>query len=117
MPETPPLPLEISVQETQSRIAAATQGAGLRLIDVRDPEEFAFCRLPGAELISLQVLPFEADTRLPDKSAEIVLYCHHGMRSTRAAEFLRQLGYANARSMAGGVEKWSAEIDPTVPRY
>ena len=115
MSDLSPLPLEISVQETQ-RLLAQTE-SDLRLIDVRDPDEYALCRLPDAELISLQVLPSEAGARLPDKSAEIVLYCHHGMRSARAAEFLRQLGYTKARSMAGGIEKWSTEIDPAVPRY
>lgn len=115
MPEPSSLPLEISVQETRRLLAAET--AGLCLIDVRDPDEYAFCRLPGAELISLPVLPAEAGARLPDKSADIVLYCHHGMRSARAAEYLRQMGYAKARSMVGGIEKWSTDIDPTVPRY
>ena len=115
MSETPSLPLEISVQETDRLLAE--KRPGLRLIDVRDPEEFAFCKLPDAELISLQVLPSEVDDRLPDKSAEIVLYCHHGMRSMRAAEHLRQLGYAKAQSMAGGIDEWSTEIDPTVPHY
>ncbi len=115
MPEMPLPPLEISVQETQRLLAA--DGADLRLIDVRDPEEYAHCKLPGAELISLSVLPAEAAAKLPDKAADIILYCHHGMRSARAAEFLRQLGYTNARSMAGGIERWSTEIDSTVPRY
>ena len=108
-------PLEISVHDTQRLLAE--KGATLRLIDVRDPDEFAFCRLPGAEMISLQVLPSEAGGRLPDKSAAIVLYCHHGMRSARAADYLRQLGYTNAQSMAGGIERWSVEIDPAIPRY
>ena len=115
MPEMPLPPLEISVQDTQRLLAA--DGADLRLIDVRDPEEYAHCKLPGAELISLAVLPAEAAAKLSDKAADIVLYCHHGMRSTRAAEFLRQQGYTNARSMAGGIERWSTEIDSTVPRY
>ena len=115
MPEMPSLPLEISAQEVQRLIAK--DGANLRLIDVRDPDEYAFCKLPGAELISLPVLPSEAATRLPEKDADIVLYCHHGMRSLRAAEQLRQLGYTKARSMSGGIEQWSTEIDSTVPRY
>lgn len=115
MPELPLMPLETSVQETQRLMARL--GSGLRLVDVRDPEEYAHCKLPGAELISLPTLPSEAGTRLPDKSADIVLYCHHGMRSLRAAEHLRQLGYAKARSMSGGIDQWSAEIDSTVPRY
>ena len=109
------VPLEISVLATQRRMAEA--GASLRLVDVRDPEEFAYNRLPGSELIPLLELPSVAAERLPDKAAEILVYCHHGMRSANAANYLRQLGYANARSMAGGIERWSREIDPSVPRY
>ena len=108
-------PLEISVQETQRLLAA--KGADLRLIDVRDPEEYAHCRLPQAELIPLSTLPTDAATKLPDKHAPILLYCHHGMRSARAADLLRQLGYQNAQSMSGGIDQWSHEIDSTVPRY
>jgi rhodanese-related sulfurtransferase len=109
------LPIEISAQEAQRLLA--DKGASLRLVDVRDPEEYAVCRLPGAQLISLQVLPAEATTKLPGKDADILLYCHHGMRSLRAAEYLRSVGYTNARSIAGGIDRWSAEIDATIPRY
>jgi adenylyltransferase/sulfurtransferase len=115
MPPESSLPLEISGLEAQRLLSA--QGANLRLIDVRDPEEYALCRLPGAQLISLQVLPAEAPTKLADKSADILLYCHHGMRSLRATEYLRSIGYAKARSIAGGIDKWSTEIDATIPRY
>ena len=108
-------PLEISVQETQRLLAA--KGADLRLIDVRDPDEYAHCRLPHAELIPLSTLPMDAAANLPDKDAPILLYCHHGMRSARAADMLRQLGYQHAQSMAGGIDLWSTEIDSTVPRY
>ena len=95
----------------------AEKGSDLRLVDVRDPQEFAVCRLPGAQLISLPVLPAEAATKLPDKDATILLYCHHGMRSLRAAEYLRSMGYARAQSIAGGIDQWSKEIDATIPRY
>lgn len=107
--------LEISVAEAQRLIAA--KGASLRLIDVRDPDEYALCRLPGAELIPLPVLPSEAAQKLADKSAPLLLYCHHGMRSARAAALLRELGYAGAMSMAGGIEQWAVEVDPTMARY
>ena len=108
-------PLEISVQETRRLLAAG--GSGLRLIDVRDPDEYGYCRLPRAELIPLATLPADASTSLADKDAHLLLYCHHGMRSARAAEILRQLGYTNAQSVAGGIDRWSQEIDSTVPRY
>ena len=113
MPDLPPL--EISVQETQRLLAA--EGADLRLIDVRDPEEYEHCRLPRAELIPLSTLPTDAAAKLPDKAAQILLYCHHGMRSARAADYLRQMGYTNARSVAGGIDRWAHEIDPTTPTY
>ena len=107
-------PLEISVQETQQRLAA---GDAVRLVDVRDPEEFAYCQLPGAQLIPLQTVPTDAAAKLPDPEAEIIVYCHHGMRSMQAVQFLRARGYTNARSMAGGIDRWSREVDPEVPRY
>ena len=108
-------PLEISVQETQRLLAQ--EGADIRLVDVRDPDEYAFCRLPRAELIPLATVPVDAAAKLPDKSAHIVVYCHHGMRSLRATEALRQLGYTRVQSMAGGIDKWSHEIDPATPTY
>ncbi len=109
------LPLEVGVQDTQRLIAE--KGASLRLVDVRDPDEYEFCRLSGAELIPLLTITADAPRKLPDKTAEIIVYCHHGMRSLQAAEQLRALGYENARSMAGGIDKWSREIDSTVGRY
>ncbi len=112
-----PLPLEISVREAVERLAGRAE-SGLRLIDCRDPEEFAFNRIDGAELIPLSTLPRVAADRLgDDKSAPLVVYCHHGMRSARAASVLRQLGYLQAQSLAGGIDRWSQEIDPAVPRY
>ncbi|MBV9658265.1 MAG: rhodanese [Verrucomicrobia bacterium] len=109
-------PLEISAQEARRWLDDA--GAALRVIDCRDPEEFAFNRLPGAELLPLSTLPSEARTRLGEPTdAPLLVYCHHGMRSARAAHILRQLGYRGARSLAGGIDRWSLEIDPTMPRY
>ncbi len=110
------LPLEISVRETRTRLENAGSDRP-RLVDVRDPDEFEYCRIAGAELIPLPTVPTDAKAKLPDRSAEIIVYCHHGMRSLRAVEQLRALGYTNARSMAGGIDRWSAEIDPEVPRY
>ena len=109
------LPIEISVQETQRLLAQ--EGADLRLVDVRDPDEFAYCRLPRAESIPLATVPTDAEAKLPDKGAHILVYCHHGMRSMRAVEYLRQMGYANAQSMAGGIDRWAHEIDSTTPTY
>ena len=114
--EGAPPPLEISPRAVADEFLGAASAG--RLIDCRDPEEFAFNRILGAEHFPLQTLPFEAEARLgPDKTARIVVYCHHGMRSARAAEILRGRGYTNAQSLAGGIDRWSVEIDPEVPRY
>ena len=109
-------PLEISVSEAREKLAAGGP-ARPRLIDVRDPDEFAYCQLPDAELLPLATVPADAAGKLPDKTAEIIVYCHHGMRSMHAVGQLRAMGYSNARSLAGGIDRWSREIDPSVPRY
>jgi rhodanese-related sulfurtransferase len=110
-----PLPFEISVADASKLRQAAP--AGLRVLDVRDPDEFEICRLAGAELMPLVTVPNEAITKLSNPEARILVYCHHGMRSLRAVEMLRHLGFANSQSMSGGIEQWSIEIDPAVPRY
>lgn len=112
---SPSLPLEVSPLEAERLLVEP--GAVLRVVDCRDPDEFAFNRLPRAELIPLPTLPGDAAAKLPDPSARVLVYCHHGMRSARAALMLRQMGYENARSLAGGIDAWSREVDSGVPRY
>ena len=104
--------LQISVQEVNARIA---RGDKMLVIDVREPWEFALCKLPCAKLIPLGSLPSNLNLLLD--ADDVVCYCHHGIRSLDAAVWLRQQGVENAKSMAGGIERWSAEIDPNVPRY
>jgi len=85
------------------------------LLDVRTPGEWAICRLPGARLIPLQ----ELERRMGeiDRSREIVVYCHAGMRSAMAAGLLRRQGHARVRNLTGGIDGWSVLVDPTLPRY
>lgn len=108
-----PLPLEVSVIEARDLLAAG----GVRLVDVREPDEFKICRMSGAELLPLTTFAEEGRAKLAGSSERILVVCHHGMRSLRAAKFLRELGCDNAQSIAGGIEAWSVEIDPNVPRY
>lgn len=105
--------MEISVQEAQSLL----KNQDLRLVDCREEDEYAICHLPAAELIPLSNFRTEAPRQLTDKNQQIIVYCHHGMRSLKAAHFLQQLGYSNVRSLRGGIDLWSSEIDPSVPRY
>jgi len=104
--------LQISVREVQARLQ---RGDKLLLVDVREPVEYNICRLPGATLLPLGTLPANLPMLL--EAEEVVIYCHHGMRSLNAAVWLRQQGVECAKSMAGGIEQWSLEIDPGVPRY
>lgn len=92
--------------------------APLRLIDCREPEEFAYCHIEGAELVPLSNFGEEARRcGLFDETLPVIVYCHHGMRSLRATHFLRQRGLETVWSLSGGIEQWSCEIDPNIPRY
>ena len=110
-----PEQLELSPQEVQSRVA---NGDRLVWIDVREPEKFAISRIEGAQLLPMQSVPAEVQRleRLAD-DATLVLLCHHGVRSLQVASWLRQQGLDNCFSLAGGIDRWSREIDPSVARY
>ncbi|HTD65401.1 MAG TPA: rhodanese-like domain-containing protein [Candidatus Limnocylindria bacterium] len=92
-------------------------GTPPRLLDVRQPEEHAFVALPNSTLIPLGELPARIDEIEDWKDAEVVVYCHHGIRSGQAAAHLRASGFANVHNLSGGIERWSNEIDPDLPRY
>jgi molybdopterin/thiamine biosynthesis adenylyltransferase/rhodanese-related sulfurtransferase len=91
------------------------EGRDVTLLDVRTPQEWQIARLDGAKLIPLQDLPDRLGEL--DSAANLVVYCHQGPRSTQAVRFLRQIGFARARNLAGGIEAWSRDIDRSVPRY
>jgi rhodanese-related sulfurtransferase len=86
------------------------------LLDVRLPWEHRLAALPGSLLIPLQELAGRASELENLRGREVVVYCHHGQRSLSAAAFLRQRGL-DARSLAGGIDRYSASVDPRVPRY
>ena len=103
---------EISARELQRERA---RRPNLLLVDVREPREAEIARIDGARFIPLRELP----GRLSELSghAEIVTICHHGQRSLKAREILVGAGFPNVRSLAGGIDAWSREIDSSVPRY
>lgn len=92
-------------------------GSPILLLDVRQPEEHAFCHLPGSVLIPLSDLPTRYEELEVPEGALVVVYCHHGVRSLRGAGFLEHVGITNVASMAGGIEEWSLKVDAGVPRY
>jgi adenylyltransferase/sulfurtransferase len=88
-----------------------------RLIDVREEDEFQICRLEWAELIPLAQIPEQAPRRLVDKDRTIIVYCHHGMRSQRACDWLRHAGYEQVFNLTGGIEAWAERVEPGMRRY
>jgi adenylyltransferase/sulfurtransferase len=88
-----------------------------RLIDCREEDELAICQIAGNEWIPLGLFGGTREVLESGNERGVVVYCHHGMRSLRAATILRSLGVKNAFSMSGGIERWSQLIDPDVPRY
>jgi adenylyltransferase/sulfurtransferase len=96
-------------------LAAALERGAVTLVDVREPQEYEIAHIEGARLIPLGHLP-ERLAEL-DSSEEIVLHCHTGERSRRALEFLRQSGFRKLKNLRGGIDAWSREVDPEVPRY
>jgi len=104
--------MQISAKEVNERVG---RGDKLLLIDVREQWEYDLAKIPGAKLIPLGTLPANLNALLD--ADEVICYCHHGMRSLDAAVWLRQQGVESAKSMAGGIERWSVEVDPQVPRY
>jgi adenylyltransferase/sulfurtransferase len=104
--------LEITPKEVKERL---DRGEKLLLVDVREPHEHALCRIEGAVLIPMGTIP--ANLQSLDVDEEVICFCHHGMRSLDVANWLRSRGVGGARSMKGGIDRWSTEIDSRVARY
>jgi rhodanese-related sulfurtransferase len=86
------------------------------LLDVREPWEHQTAHLPDSVLMPMGEVPSRAHTEL-DPDAAIVVLCHHGARSLDVTMWLRNQGFEQVQSLAGGIDAWSRTIDPTVPRY
>ena len=82
---------------------------------MREPAEHAIARIEGAVLVPMREVPARAGELDPNE--EIVVFCHHGQRSAMVVDWLRQNGFPLAVNLEGGIDAWSCEVDPTVPRY
>ena len=102
----------LSVRELKRKM---DEGETLTLVDVREPYEYEIARIDGSRLIPLGELETRAG-ELP-RTGTLVLQCHSGMRSEQATRVLQQAGFENVYNLEGGIEAWSVEIDPAVPRY
>ncbi len=115
--ETPNLnmkesPLEISVTEAHQQLSSAQPPV---LIDVRETDEHAIGHVAQARLIPLADIPNQL-ANIP-QNRPVLIICHHGGRSMRATQFLRSKGYVLATNIKGGIDAWSLQVDPQIPRY
>ncbi len=103
---------EMNVKELSERIQAGTAPI---IIDVREPDEYRYARIPGAVLKPLGGITQWSQEL--DKEQEYVLQCHTGSRSWQAAHLLERMGFKKVYNLEGGIEAWSMQVDPNVPRY
>jgi rhodanese-related sulfurtransferase len=108
-------PMEITPKDAAAKLREA--GTRAVLLDCRTPEEFATAKIEGAVLIPMQEIERRVGELEGREDDEIIVHCHHGVRSLRVTAFLRQRGFENAVSMAGGIDRWSVEVDAGVKRY
>ncbi len=106
-----PIP-EITAIELKRRL---DQGEDLFILDVRNPDEFQFCRIPGSTLIPLPALPQRFSELDPNR--EMVVHCHLGVRSRQAILLLREKGFTKLTNLKGGIEAWADRVDSGMPKY
>jgi rhodanese-related sulfurtransferase len=109
------LDYEITPSELAA-ILAGQQREHVVLLDVREPAEYAVARIDGSILMPMGDVPGRANQEL-DPDAHIVTICHHGVRSMNVAVWLRNQGFEKTQSLRGGIDAWSALVDPTMARY
>jgi adenylyltransferase/sulfurtransferase len=103
---------EVTVEDLKRRL---DQHEAVFILDVRNPEEYQLCRLPGSTLIPLPELARRV--RELDGEREIIVHCKSGMRSLKAQQFLRAQGFRAVRNLKGGILAWADKIDPSMPKY
>ncbi len=109
-----PLSSEISVLDTKALIDSDLI---VTLIDCREPREHSICSIEGSVLIPMDELPARVSELESNRHERIVVLCHHGGRSLRVVNWLRNHGFDTAQNMTGGIDMWSQQVDPEVPRY
>lgn len=107
-------PLEIGCGAVAEKLAA---GESFLLLDCRERDEHALARIEPAMLLPMSEIQERVNELDEHRDSEIVVLCHHGGRSLKVAMWLRGQGFAQARSMAGGIDRWGTEVDPNIPRY
>jgi len=108
------VPLEVDVRQVKAKLDA---GDDFLLLDCREKDEYEAVRIEGAVLIPMSEIQERVGELEAHREREIVVHCHHGGRSLRVTHWLRQQGFARVSNMAGGIDDWAVQIDPSLPRY
>ncbi|MGQ0633177.1 MAG: rhodanese-like domain-containing protein [Planctomycetaceae bacterium] len=108
------LPLEVDCQSVKAKLDARHD---FLLLDCRETDEYQTVHIAGVRHLPMTELMARVGELEPFRGREIVVHCHHGGRSLRVANWLRQQGFSQAQSMAGGIDQWAQEIDPSLARY
>ena len=103
---------EITPQELKARL---DRGEPLVLLDVRQHWETRLCRLDGAVYIPIEEIAHRTEELNPED--EIVVFCHQGIRSAAASDYLSRLGFGKVKNLLGGLDLWARTVDPTMRRY
>lgn len=108
---------QISVRTLADWLAAASRNERSKplMVDVREPWEVDICRIEGALTLPMAAVPSRLQELDPD--AETVVICHHGVRSFQVALFLERNGFSSVLNLTGGIDAWSREVDPSMPKY
>lgn len=106
--------MEISCEAVHAK---RLRGDSFVLLDCREQDEWAYCHIDGAMLIPMSDLQSRVAELESFRASQIIVYCHHGVRSLRVAMWLQQQEFKHAVSMSGGIEEWSLSVDLDVPRY
>ncbi len=110
MPDSLP-PIEVDVATARALLDANEA----TLLDVREPDEHAICRITGSRLLPMREIP-GALASLP-RDRKLLVLCHHGGRSARVTQYLRAHGFDRAINVRGGIDAWAADLDPSLARY
>ena len=104
---------EITPEDVKSKLDAQQKFV---LLDVREPWEFETAKITGTKLMPMGDVPSRAHQEL-DPEEQIIVICHHGVRSMNVTAWLRQQGFEKVQSLRGGIDRWAREIDPKIPVY
>lgn len=113
---TPPnaVPIEVTCAQVKARLDTADKFV---FLDCREPDEYQTVSIAPATLLPMSEIQNRVGELESHRDDDIVIHCHHGGRSLRVANWLRQQGFSKAQSMSGGIDQWAIEIDPSLPRY